>query len=717
MGNEHDASHVQDPLLECLGYIAHYFNKPISAKSLIAGLPLGEDHKLNPKLFAMAVEKMNLTADVVRIKITELVEDDFPCVLLLDKNETYVLVGRPERNKFRIFIPGREHHELMEITTNELEKNYIGYAIRVKPIYRFDQRTEEPIKVDQKHWFWSVVYRFWPVYGEIAIATFLINIFALAAPLFIMNVYNRIIPVNALESLWALAMGMFIIIGFDFLLRSLRSRFIERAGRIIDTELSGKVFAQVLDLEASERHAAVGTLVNTIQSFDHFRDYITSTIISVYIDFPFVILFLLAIFLLGGWLVIIPIIVMLIALIVGLVVQKKIVNLVNNTFRYSAEKNALLVEILSNIENVKGMSIEGVMQKKWNLADKSSANQLIKLRDLVNFSSNFSYFMQQIAFVGVIIGGVYKVAEGNFTIGALIACSILTSRALIPVIQFCGLISRYQQSKIAISAIDKIMKMKIERPNTATFIHYKHFTGSFEFNNVSFAYKNHPNNVLENINLLVNAGEKVGIVGPTSAGKSTLLKLLMRFYLPTEGHILVDGTNINQIDPVELRSEIGYVPQQIALFYGSMKENIALHTSMHTLIDDAKIREVIELCNLENLINAHPEGYNRQVGENGTYLSSGERQLIAIARSLVINPKIILWDEPINTIDDTTAFNLMQKLKTYLEDKTLILVTHKPNILFLVDRLIVLDGGHVIADGPREEILQGIANKKIRIQA
>lgn len=716
MGSEQEDSRVQDPLLDCLIYIAYFFDKSNSAKSLTAGLPLSEDHKLNPKLFVLALEKINLTADVSRITIEELVEEDLPCVILLDKNDAYVLVEKIDRNKFKIFQPGNDKNELKELSRSELEEKYLGYAIRVKPIYRFDQRSEAPIKANQKHWFWSVVYKFWPLYGEIAIAALLINIFALAGPIFIMNVYNRIIPVNALESLWALAMGMFIIIGFDFLLRSLRSRFIERAGRIIDTELSDKVIAHVLDLEASERPAAVGSLVNTMQSFDYIRDFIASGTITVLIDFPFVILFLLAIYLLGGWLVLIPLVLMPFALIVGLVVQKKIITLVNNTFRYGAEKNAMLVEMLTNIENVKGMSIEGLMQKKWDLAEKSSANQLIKLRDLVNFSSNFAVFIQQICFVTIIIGGVYKVSHGNFTVGALIACSILGSRVLTPIIQFCGLINRYQQSNASIVAIDKIMKLPRERSSTTGFIHYKNFVGSFEFTNVSFAYKGQPINVLEDINLTVNAGEKIGVIGRTGSGKSTLIKLLMRFYLPTEGYILVDGSNINQIDPAELRSEIGYVPQHVALFYGTIKENIAMHTSLRTPIDDHKIREVAELCNLDKVINAHPEGYNRQVGESGAYLSSGQRQLIAIARSLVIDPKIVLWDEPTNGIDDTTALKLMQNLKDYLENKTLILITHKQNVLFLINRLVVLEEGRIIADGPKDEVLQAIADKKIRIQ-
>lgn len=706
---------IHDPLLECLMFIARYYHKPQTLKSLTAGLPLSEDHRLTTRLFLQAVEKINLAADIFRKPLKNFTDDELPAVVLLDKNQACVILNLTSKNQAMVYNPN-VGKEPVETSLDELTSQYLGYAISVKPLHQFDRRSEEPIQAKKTHWFWDVVYRFWPIYGEIAVAALLINIFALASPIFVMNVYNRIIPVNAMESLWALAIGMAIIIGFDFLMRTLRGNFIERAGRAIDIELSDKIFAQILDLETSSRPAAVGSLVNTMQSFDHFREFITATTISVLVDFPFIFLFLLVIFLLGGWIVLVPLVLMPFALIVGLIIQRKIVNLVNHNFRYGAEKNALLVEILTNIENVKGMSLEGMMQKKWNLAEKSSSNKSTKLKELVNLSNNFAVFTQQVSYVGVIIAGVYKVAEGNFTVGALIACSILAGRAIAPIIQICGLISRYQQSKASLSAINKIMQLPTERPHTSQFIHYKKFKGAIEMKDVSFAYQNQPVNVLENISFKISPKEKVAIIGRTGSGKSTILKLLMRFYLPTSGYILLDGSNLNQIDPAEYRSEIGYVPQHVALFYGTLKENIAMHTSLHTPIDDDKIRAVAELCNLKQIINTHPDGYNRQVGEGGQSLSSGQRQMVAIARSLVIDPPILIWDEPTNAIDDTTAQLLLTKFKEMFKDKTLIMSTHKPNALILVDRLIVIDNGKIVADGPKEEILQAINEKKIKIR-
>lgn len=715
MDETQEASKTIDPLLDCLMFIANYYNKPFTVKSLTAGLPLSEDHRLNTKLFLEAAHKINLSTNIFRKPLKGLHEEELPCVILLDKNEACVLISLLPNNKALVHIPGHPQQEV-EMPLKELIAKYIGYAITTKPLHRFDKRSEAPIKAKRTHWFWDVIYRYWPVYGEIAVAALLINIFALASPIFVMNVYNRIIPVNAMESLWALSIGMIIIIGFDLLMRTLRGRFIERAGKAIDIELSEKVFSHVLDLETSARPAAVGSLINTIQSFDHFREFITASTISVLVDFPFIFLFLLVIFLLGGWIVLVPLIIMPIALIVGLYIQRRIVDLINHNFRYGSEKNALLVELLTNIENVKGMSLEGMMQKKWNLTEKSATNKTIKLKELVNWSNNFAVFSQQICYVGIIIAGVYKVAQGNFTVGALIACSILGGRAIAPIIQICGLISRYQQSKASLAAINKIMQLPVERANTSDFIHYKKFTGAIDVHDVSFAYANQPVNVLENISFKVAPKEKIGIIGRTGSGKSTLLKLLMRFYLPTEGHILIDGSNINQIDPAEYRSEVGYVPQHVALFYGSIKENIAMHTSIHTPIDDDKIRKVAELCNLHTIINIHPDGYNRQVGEGGQSLSSGQRQMIAIARSLVVDPPILIWDEPTNAIDDTSALALIAKFKEALQDKTLIMSTHKSNVLSLVDRLIVIDAGRIVADGPKEEVLQAISEKKIKVR-
>jgi ATP-binding cassette subfamily C protein LapB len=700
-----------DPLLNCLVAVTKLHNKPFSPTALIAGLPL-VNHRLTPTLFERAAERADLAANLTKQALAKITPDLLPAILLLHDHQACVLTSLDKHGTAKVIWP-ETGEGIADVSREELEKKYLGYTIFLKPLYHFDTRANEAMPESPQNWFWSVIHGAWRNYAEVIVASLLINIFALASPLFIMNVYNRVVPNSAIQTLWVLAVGVLIIIGFDFLMRSLRSHFIETTGKKIDIDLSSKNFAQLLNIQTAVRPKSVGSLANSIQAFESFREFLTATTINVLIDLPFVVLFLLVIWLLGGWLVFIPLAAIPVILIVGIAMQKLLVPLVNQSYRHSAEKNAVLIETLANAEIVKGLRAEGTMQRKWETIINAASKLGIKLRNLVNLSSNFALFMQQITVVIMMIAGVYQIIANQLSMGALIACSILVGRALVPITQLAGILTRYHQAKASLVALDTIMKMPTERSSNSHFIHLDQLKGDFQFRTVNFTYLDQPIEALKDLNLHIKAGEHVGIIGRTGCGKTTLLKLLMKFYEPTSGDILVEDLELRQIDPADLRASIGYVPQDTMLFHGNIRENIVISAPY---VDDAAILQAAQLSGINTFVMQHPEGFQRQVGEGGQALSNGQRQMISIARALLLDPPVLLFDEPSNSMDDATAAQVIELLIPYLANKTLILATHKANMLALVERLIVIEGGQIVADGPKEEVLASLTEHKITVK-
>lgn len=703
--------HSSDKLLSCLNVLIKYYHKPNSLAAILAGLPL-KNNMLDMELFLTALNRLDLSGKILQLPLSNLTAMAVPIILIL-KNQRTGIVTSVDNDKINIIQP--EISETPnEITLAELQNDYTGTAILVSPIHHFDSRTEEPGKTKTNQWFWVVMKRAWAIYGEIIVASFLINIFALASPLFIMNVYDRVVPNNATATLWVLTSGIFIVFIFDFIMRNLRAYFIDAAGRNIDIQLSKNIFSHLLDIKMSERPGSVGTLANTVQAFESFRDFITSATVSVLVDIPFVVLFLIVISLLGGWIVIVPIIAIPVVFLFGTLVQMPLERMTRQSYRYSAEKHAVLVETLASMETIKGMHVESFMQRKWEDIVEAATRLSVKLRTLATVGVNFSLLSQQLALVALVIAGVLSIQEGKITVGALIACTILTSRALAPIAQIASLLARYQQCKAAILALDRVMQLPRERPPESSFLYLSKLDGEIEFRNVSFHYPNQAIPALNNISFKIKPKEKVGIIGATGSGKSTIIKLIMKFYEPTLGNILLDGYEEHQLDPAEFRHFIGYVPQDVTLFHGSIKENMKFGAPH---VDDTAIIRAASLSTVNTFVAHHPEGFNRPVGERGQYLSGGQRQAVVISRALVLDPPVLLFDELSNSMDDKTNALLIEQLKTILPNKTLLLVTHKAVMLNLVDRLIVLDAGQIVADGPKDEVMKKLADRQVRAAA
>ena len=709
------ASHhiAHDPLLGCLVILTRIEHTPFSPETLIAGLPLVEN-KLTPELFIRAAERASLSAQIVRRKLAEISPLVLPAILLLKNKQACVLVDINIKKGFAKIIQPESGEGEKTVLLSELEEQYIGHSIYTRPTFRFDARTDEGFKARPKSWFWGVIAKTWPLYTEIMIASFFINIFTIASSLFVMNVYDRVVPNNAIDTLTVLAIGVLTVFVFDFILKMLRGYFIDIAGKKTDVMLSSMIFEQMMGIKMEARPESVGNFANNMQQFDTFRDFFTSTTISALIDLPFVFFVLIIIYLIGGPVVIVPLISVPLVIFIGLIIQSPLNQVVKQSYRYAGQKHAMLIESLAGVETIKGMSAESPLQRKWEHTVGMAAKLAIKVRGLSLTAINFCAFIQQIASVFVVIYGVHIIAEGEMTMGALIACTILTGRALAPLSQVAGLLTRYHQSVAALQSLDNVMKMPTDRLRGKTPLHRPVLTGDIEFKNVKFQYPRQSVPALDGISFKITAGERIGIIGRIGSGKTTIEKLMMGLYQAQEGTVLMDGTEISQLDPAACRRNIGYVPQDIVLFYGSVKDNIVYGAPF---ADDRAVLRAAKIAGVTEFVARHPQGFDMPVGERGEKLSGGQRQAVSVARSLILDPPILLMDEPTNMMDNRTEEIFKTNLETLSKDKTLIIVTHKGSMLSLVDRLILMDGGKVIADGPRDLVLKALAEGKLHARS
>jgi ATP-binding cassette, subfamily C, bacterial LapB len=706
---EVEASKGFDPLMECLVTLTKLQHKPFSPDSLRAGLPL-VNNRLTPTLFVRAADRAGLSARIMKRPMEEISSFVLPAVLLLKKNQAAILLKiNHKQNKAVVIHPASGMGEKV-LRIDKLKRAYTGIAIFVQPQFRFDDRAPALISSAGRHWFWSVMGDSWRIYRDVLIASMLINIFALASPLFMMNVYDRVVPNNAEETLWVLAIGVSTVYAFDILMRMLRGYFIDIAGKKTDIRVSAAIYERVMGLKMEARPASVGAFANNLREFEAVRDFITSATITTIVDLPFIIFFLVVISLIGGPLVLIPIISIPLIVIYGLLVQKPLRQAAENTHRASAQKNATLIESLSGIETVKFLGAEGPLQSKWEKSVAHIASWGARSRLLSSSTVNFAVAIQQLTTVAVVVSGVYLIIEGELSMGGLIATVILTGRTMAPMGQIANLATRYFQSKTALNSLNEIMKMPVERPENTSFLSRPELKGNIEFDSVSFTYPNQENPSLRNVSFKIKEGERVGIIGRIGSGKTTINKLIQGMYHASEGAVRIDGTDLRQIDPADVRRNIGYVPQDITLFYGTVRENI---TYGAPYVDDKSILHAAKMAGVTDFVDRHPLGFDMPVGERGETLSGGQRQAVAVARSLLLNPNIMLLDEPSNSMDNTSEEIVRSNLKTIMEGKTVIIVTHRASLLDLVDRLIIVDSGRLVADGPKQQVLDALRDGRI----
>jgi len=702
---------MSNKLLLCLVKLTEIIGRPTSATTLTAGLPMVEDN-LTISLFERAAARVDLITRLVNFPLANR-ESRFPVpiILLLKDNNACLLTAITNHYTAKIINP--PNSEPQEIALDELEQIYTGNAFSIEQNFRFTpQSSHVSFEAQDKNWFWSAIRNLSSTYGEMLIASFLINLFALALPLFTMNVYDRVVPNRAYDTLWVLATGIFIVFTFDIIMRSLRSYFIDQAGKIVDLQVSANILEKVIGIKMMERPQSIGAFANTIQSFDAAREFITSTTVAVLVDLPFSALFLLVIGLLAGSLVVVPILMLPVILIFGFIIQKPLIEMTKVSLRYAAEKQALIFEILNGIESVKANCAENIMQTRWEQVVNLSAQIGIKLRFLVNINTFFSIFVQQFATALLVIVGVYKITNNQLTMGGLIACSLLSSRALAPLSQIAAILTRYHQTLTSLNSLDNIMKLPDERPPGKLPLQVTKIKGEVEFREISFQYPGRAFPTLNNISFKIKEGEHIGIIGRVGSGKSTIAKLIMNLIEPTSGHIYFDDIDQNNLDLTELRQHIGYIPQDVTLFYGTLRDNITFGSSH---VADSNLIRAIDIAGIDELIKPQLGSYEAQIHEGGRNLSGGQRRIIALARAVLLDPTILLFDEPSHSMDSQTETFIKNKLTAYSQNKTLIIMTHRATMLSLVDRILILDSGKIIMDGPRDAVLDALSKGQVKV--
>ncbi|MBY4675565.1 type I secretion system permease/ATPase [Marinobacterium arenosum] len=698
-----------DPLLDALKVVCKLHGRAISRDELRAGLPL-VDNRYTQALFIRGAARAGLSARLLQRSFEQLDPLLLPAVLLLRGGRTAVLV-RLDDNVAGLIRPETGEGEV-EVSLDQLADDYLGFVFYVKKQFRYDERAPQTLKLDDEHWFWGTLKRSWRIYRDVLIASLLISLFAIASPLFVMNVYDRVVPNNAIDTLWVLAAGISLVFLFDFILKQLRAHFIDLAGKKSDILLSTQIFEKVMSIKMQARPASVGAFAKHLQEFDHIREFITSATVTALIDLPFALIFFLVVFLVGGWLAVIPVIIMLIVIGYSVWLQAPLRRSVEETGRMSSIKNATLVEALTGIEMIKVCGAEGQLQRRWEQACGHIADWGIKTRRLTSSAGSVASFCIQMTTVLMIIAGVYRIAEGDLTMGGLIACVMLSSRSLAPMAQIAQLATRYNQAKSALTMLGEIMALPVENPEGKNFIHRESLAGHIRFKQVSFAYPEQKLNALTEVSFDVRPGEKVGIIGRIGSGKSTIGRLATAFYDASAGQVLLDGVDIRQLSPSHVRHLIGVMPQDVTLFYGTLKENLTLGVPW---VEDDAVLQAAELAGVTEFSNRHPEGLDMHVAERGANLSGGQRQSVALARALLLNPSVLVMDEPTSSMDNTSEARFRNRLQAHLGDKTLLLITHKASMLELVDRLIVVDQGRIVADGPKPAVQEALRSGRLHL--
>lgn len=700
-----------DPLLECLVSIIKSYGVSVSKESLKDGLPL-EHGKLNVENAMRASQRAGFSSKLKKRSLEKIPDLVLPAILLLKNKNACILVNINDQEKTAKIIVPEFNNVVQTVSLDKLQQYYSGYVIYLKEDQKYDSRTKASLDVKGGHWFWGTILKSWKIYRDVLLASLLINLFVVLNPLFVMNVYDRVVPNLAFETLWFLAIGVAVAYIFDFILKMLRNYFIDLAGKKSDVILSSKIMEKVLGLKLKAKPTSVGSFARNLQDFESIRDFITSTTVTTLVDLPFTLIILAVIFMLAGNLAIVPLISMIIIGIYSFIIQPPLKSSIEESIRSSAQKNATLIESLSGLEAVKVNQAESAIQYKWEKAVSHIANCSIKTKLITSSATMFSAFVQQVANVCCIVFGVYLIAAGELSMGGLIATVMLTGRCLAPMAQIAGLATRYNQSKASLTSLNDIMDLPSERDNTKSYINRANLKGDIQFDSVDFAYPNQELKTLKNINITVKSGEKVGIIGRIGSGKTTIEKLLLNLYESSEGAVRIDGIDINQINPIHLRANIGYMSQDIHLFYGSIRDNIKFGAEH---IDDEKVLMAAKISGVSDFTDKHPNGLDMIVAERGENLSGGQRQTIALARAILLDPPIILLDEPSSSMDNTSEVKIRQRLKQFCKDKTVILVTHKSSMLDLVDRLIVMDNGKIVADGEKQQIHEALKQRKLKI--
>jgi len=711
-----------DILLETLSLFTKRYAKAISVEALTAGLPLSPhtntpdllSHSQSHTLFYRAAKRAGFKSTLVERSLNTILELHLPVILLLSHGQSCILEAFNEsRTKVKIIYPGETPlEEWVELET--LNEEYLGFAFLLKKELPAEEKETFVHKQHKKHWFWDTLKLSWPIYKDVLLASLLVNLFVLASPLFTMNVYDRVIPNNATETLLVFALGVVTVYLLDGFLKFFRTRMLEIAAKKSDVVMSSIIFEKVLDLKMAMHPKSVGSFASNIRDFDAIRSFLTNATMALVIDLPFAIIFLLVIYYIGGAIVMIPATMMFLILLYALIIRKPLERSIESTHEASARKNGILIESLHNIETIKTQGMSGQVQWQWEESVGEIAQRSLHSRLLSASVPTITGFLVQLTTVLIVIYGVFMIKDLELTMGGLIGIVILAARTVSPMGQVAALLTNYSDAKSAYDVINTITSQPMERLADQHFIERETFQGKIEFKNVTFSYPESDVPALKDVSFVIQPGEHVGIIGRIGSGKSTIEKLILKLYDPDEGSILIDDVDIAQIDPARLRKYIGYVSQDITLFRGTVKDNILYRAPSES---DEKLLRVARLSGVEEFVKRHPLGYNMPIGERGQGLSGGQRQSIGIARALISDAPVMLLDEPTNALDQLSESRLMGHFSEAFKGKSLILVTQKLSLLSATPRVIVMHEGKVYLDGSRDSVLKSLQGAKDEAQS
>ena len=700
-----------DSLLSCLVFLTAHFGRSKSAEALKAGLAYDE-RGMGPTLFCEAANRLGLNAQIAKqASLKKISAPALPVVALLGTNRACVIMSI-RGDKAHVFMP--ETGSEKDVALDVLQKDFSGHVIYVHPLAEFTDANAPGRKDADRHWFWGAFWSCSDIYSKVLISGVLINLFGLTSSIFVMTFYNRVIPNNALETGWVLSIGALTLFVFDFVMRTLRGYFIDFAGRRVDVIAARRIYDQLLDMKLSGRPSSSGAFASMLREFDSVREFMNSATMTAMVDLPFCFLFLFVIFVLGGPIAILLTVLVLIVIVAGAFMQIPLRNKVKKTVYTGESKHGLLVETIHGLETIKAVGADGRLRARYGDLVAEAATQAQSSRFISALGVNVAAFFQQAATVFVVLMGMYMVKDHNITMGALIACVMLAGRAIAPIGQVANLMSRYHQSRDALKSLDDFMMKPVERPPHAPFLHRPNLQGKIAFDHVSFAYPGSDRKILQDITFSIKPGEKVGLVGRVGSGKSTIARMMLGLYDPLEGAMLADDTDYRQIDPADLRRNIAYIAQDVVLFRGSVRENITIGRPQAT---EEEILAAAKAAGVHEFIARHPMGYDAPVGEGGNGLSGGQRQAVALARAMLMDPSVMVCDEPTNAMDMQAEEAFVRHISEQVKDKTLVLITHRMHLLGLVDRLILVDQGRVIADGPKEQVIQALAQGKVGVKA
>ena len=691
-----------DPLADALLFLAAHHGRAISREALMAGLPV-LDGRLPPPLFERAAAKAGLEGKAVRRKLAEIPALVLPAVLSMRDGSTRILLAIDLDTKMATVVDPSSSTPPQSRSLRELNAEYLGFAFLVRPAASADARAVAAGDLPRAHWFWSVVRRFWSNYSHVAVAALIVNMLALASPLFIMNVYDRVVPNGAMASMIALSIGMGIAVIFDFVIRMVRSRIIDMTGKKLDVIMASNIFEHVLSVKMAQRPPSVGIIANQIREFDSVREFFTSgTVVSI-TDLLFAVIFIAVLFMIAGPLAFIPLVILPVMIIVGLVLQFPLQRAMRKLQAEAAARHGVLVESLTGIETVRATGAEARMQNAWERSVAATARSGEEVHHWSSLALTSASTAQQLNYLLMVIVGVFLIIDGKITVGVLVAATMLSGRVLAPIAGIATVITRAAQTFITLKAINRIMQLERERPPERIYVARRIEKASVAFENVSFKYPGSNEAALDKVSFKIAGGERVGIIGRVGSGKTTVGRLLAGFYEPTDGKVIIDDVDARQYDPADLRTGVGFVLQDTDLFFGKIRDNIALGKPTAT---DEEIIAAARLAGVENFIAGHPLGYDMPIAEGGRSLSGGQKQAIGLARALIRRPKALFLDEPTAHFDVRSEADFLERLKEIAADNmTIVISTHRLSLLSFVDRILLFERGKLVADGPRDKVI------------